>query len=196
MCYGTVSTQRHHSTLRTVRHQCLYPLHWKLAAVHSLFLNLKNKKNKHKKQQCIDKHLWLNPIRYLYINSVYPAGSFVPELVSDTRYNVLVYVCAHLLEVFREKKMFVRAFTSHIIAERFIKNKYPFVIAKDTTWKYPPTQDSGRNFKRQALTQVLWVTGNISVKRKDVKNIHFIYNNFYVAFGRWNVLITAPFVKK
>lgn len=63
---------------RTVRHQCLYPLHWKLAAVHSLFLNLKNKKNKHKKQQCIDKHLWLNPIRYLYINSVYPAGSFVP----------------------------------------------------------------------------------------------------------------------
>lgn len=89
---------------RTVRHQCLYPLHWKLAAVHSLFLNLKNKKNKHKKQQCIDKHLWLNPIRYLYINSVYPAGSFVPELVSDTRYNVLVYVCAHLLEVFREKK--------------------------------------------------------------------------------------------
>lgn len=95
-----------------------------------------------------------------------------------------------------KKKMFVRAFTSHIIAERFIKNKYPFVIAKDTTWKYPRTQDSGRNFKRQALTQVLWVTGNISVKRKDVKNIHFIYNNFYVAFGRWNVLITAPFVKK
>lgn len=72
----------------------------------------------------------------------------------------------------------MKAFTSHIIAElenaQFIKNKYPFVTAK----KY----DLKISSRVRQLTQVLWVTDNISVKEKKLKNnnIHFININLFI----------------
>lgn len=116
----------------------------KLAAVHLLFsIQMScNKKKSIALQQCIDKHVWLNPFQ-ISVHTFHLCAYYVHRsLISINRTLVPIpfqdfsmhktSLCLHICWITNCINL---CETSHIMVEkekaRFIKNKYPFVIAKN-----------------------------------------------------------------